>query len=327
MSWLVLLLGCHPPSPEHWNGCLYDHADPAIDPDFGLVPLDGEGSVLWMGVRWGGFPLLITDQEHSLELLVAFPTPPEARSYALADLQSRISAFYDHPVDGTVELVALREDHAIVDLDIVYADDHEVIQHVSGRTRVPRGIGAGCRPLGPAPGSVVWFGCQNANVALGHPEATIRSCAEMPHLPGVFRVQLHDPVVSRVVVTDAEGAVETRKGPAAASELLVRARVERRSDLTMNELVIALDALGGLPDGFAPEAMDTNVPDVGRSSLSTTPFRLALIRQLPGPQGGGDVRPEFERATLSRGAAGWRWVIERRSEGTWVPQGELALRR
>jgi len=97
----------------------------------------------------------------------------------------------------------------------------------------------------------------------------------------------------------------------------------------MNELVFVLDALGGLPDGFAPETMDTDVPEVGRSSLSTAPFRLVLIRQLPGPQArpgiGVDGPPEFERATLGREAAGWRWVIESRLEGAWVPQGELAL--
>lgn len=188
-------------------------------------------------------------------------------------------------------------------------------------------------PASPAKELPLRFDCQNANVALGHPEAVIALCAEMAHLPGVFTVMLKTPSVTRTVVTDASGAIETRTGPEVAGEWLDRLDVANAAGLTMSEIVFALHALGGLPDRFVPDAMDTKSAEGGDSSLTTSPFRLVLVRQLPGPslgpRGGGGVPgpPGFERAMLTRDPDGWRWRIEAHPETTWVPKGELTLGR
>lgn len=183
----------------------------------------------------------------------------------------------------------------------------------------------------PAPvESVLRFDCQNANVALGHPEAAIQMCDPMPHLPGVFLVMLTSPSVSRVVVTNAAGAVETRKGPAVAAGFLDHAGVAHAEGLTTNEVVFALHELGGLPDAFGPDAITTGSAEAGFSSVRVNPFRLVLVRELPGPSVGpsasGDPAPPgFERATLTRDPDGWRWRIEARPDSTWVARGELKL--
>jgi hypothetical protein len=176
----------------------------------------------------------------------------------------------------------------------------------------------------PAPAA---FTCADAPRLLGHPTHTVQSCFEMPPLRGLYEVVLThatEPGVGLIVVTNAQGEVETARGPAAAAAWLRRTGALAEPGITLAHVMMVLKAFEALPTPLTLAAQVFDRPGIGKASFSAQPLRVELYEDITpdGPPGDG----RFVRGVLAPGADGkWVWTLEERgSGGVWTPRGTVA---
>lgn len=170
-------------------------------------------------------------------------------------------------------------------------------------------------PKAPPP-----FTCDNAAEGLGRPKATVIACDPLPHLPEVVMIALEDAGAREtfaVVVKDGR-PLPARGGPALAT-FLDSLGAERTKALEMGDINGLIRAFDAFPSGFGPRDWNFDMPDIGRSSFTPSPFTLTLLALLPPPPENATAPPEIRRATLSADG-GWAWRVERRQpDGAWAP--------
>ncbi len=175
------------------------------------------------------------------------------------------------------------------------------------------------------------FSCEEAPGLLGHADATVRHCGQVPGVSRAWSVLLDadGQLVSAFVFTDPQGQVTQERGPAFAGQLLADSELLERPDPAprLNDLAFLLEAAGGRPAGFPAAEAGAEIQGFDRSRLEFEPFRMVLLRTLRPPAGpAGIAPPRVERATLRPGTP-WTWTIHANEAGAgWVEETTWPLK-
>ena len=173
--------------------------------------------------------------------------------------------------------------------------------------------GPSCRRDEPSPPAPIQslFACEGAPALLGHPEHSVATCAEVPHLPGFFRVTLSHPDeghLGLLVPTDPPGHLVTAKGIDAASDWLHGSGALQDAELGIREVMMMLDGFSALPEQFTLDSQTFDTAGVGASSFTRAPFELVLYTLLPS-EGGGAAEPGYAKAVLTAPDRHLTWAI------------------
>jgi hypothetical protein len=148
------------------------------------------------------------------------------------------------------------------------------------------------------------------------------ACDPLPGLAEVVQVALEEPgtppqKLSVTVLVEGGKAQPAAGGPALGA-FFDSLPPERLSRLTMADVNGLLRAFGAFPERFGPRDWNFDMPGIGRSSFSPAPFTLVLYTSVPPPPDKVPNDPEVYRATLTRDAGVYAWVIEQRAaDGAW----------
>lgn len=196
---------------------------------------------------------------------------------------------------------------------------------------LPFGWLVACGPVAPQqPAIPAAFSCESAPASLGHASARLIACEPLPHLPEIVQVALEEPGppparLSFTVHVEAGVARPSSGGPELAA-FLDALPPERRVQLTLADVNGLLRAFSAFPEPFGPRDWNFDLPDVGRSSFTPTPFALVLYTAVPPPPEKVPNEPALFRGVLSEEGGALGWVIsERSASGVWEPGAHQPL--
>ncbi len=158
-----------------------------------------------------------------------------------------------------------------------------------------------CTEAGPS------FTCGDAAAALGHPSAQVEACDAAPHLSDVYQVALSGgDLLGRQVygVYVVDGKVRPDTGNAALSAFL-DGLGPRAAALNVLDMIAVLRAFQAFPTGFDPSVSMFDLPDVGTTRVTATPFRFEMYNGRP-------PEPGFIKATLE--GPPWVWTLAEMGE-------------
>lgn len=162
-----------------------------------------------------------------------------------------------------------------------------------------------CSP--PAPPAPAPVACAVTAAAVGVPEGRIEDCSPVKGFPEILQVRV-DGKGHTVVLRG--GAVDPARGGAALAAFLAGLPPERAAALDLPAMIALLRAFEAFPPDVDPTSAGFDLPDVGTSHFTATPFLLVLYNGIP-------PEPRFVRVTLAGAPLAWTRE-ERQADGRWV---------